>query len=232
MSSRNYLIISNDMTLTDKREYRQLALAAGLERCGQKGIGSIEADIPDGWDGKLTTPLTPGLQSIPKANVNARVELIKKFIDTGRWPKSIDQRELMFLAGNDLVVATALDSWLTAPMAAVGNFVSCFQGVATPQLVQNKLMVCYGISVDSAAVPLPGSRLIFRRGGAAGNIRAQFDMEEMQVRQEVDAFFSEPVVIDPFEPFAIQVRCRTATLVAEIVHIHNFLFETTGLVVT
>jgi len=38
-------------------------------------------------------------------------------------------------------------------------------------------------------------------------------------------------VIDPQDVFAIQVRCRNATAVAEIVHIHNFLFESAGLVV-
>lgn len=215
MASRNYLVISNDMTFTDKKDYRLTALAAGLERCGIKNIGDINGDIP-------------GLQAVPQTDKAARVNFIKAFIETGKWPKSIDQRELMFLAGNDLVVATALDSWLTAALAAVGTFYSCFQAVAAPQLAVGKLMVCYGVSVDSAAVPLPVSRLMFRRGGAAGNIQAQFDMEQMQVRQEVDAFFSEPVIIDPQDPFAIQVRCRNATAAAEIVHIHNFLFEAAG----
>lgn len=227
MSTRNYLLMSNDLTQTEKRDYRMTALAGGYERCVSQGIGNLNADIPNGWDGNEKTP---GIQSIPMANTGARVELIKKFLATGRTPGSIDQRELMFLAGNDLVVATALDSWLTAPLAVVGAFYSCFQGVAAPQLVQGKLMVSYGVSVDSAAVPMPVSRLIFRRGGAVGNIRAQFDMEQMGVRLEVEAFFSEPVVVDPQEVFAIQVRCRFASGVAEIVHIHNFLYETHGLV--
>jgi hypothetical protein len=218
MSSRNYVIASNDMTLMDKNEYRKTALAAGLERCAIVGIGDVNADIP-------------GLQNIPDAQKAARVQLIKDYISTGNWPASIDQRELMFLAGNDLVAATALDSWLTAPLAVVGNFYSCFQAIAAPQLVQGKLIVCYGISVDAATVPLPVSRLIFRRGGAAGNIRAQFDLEPMMVRLETDAFFPEPVVVDPQEVFAIQVRCRFASGLAEIVHIHNFLFEASGLVI-
>jgi len=215
MASRNYLVMSNDMTLSDKKEYRLNALSAGLERCGLRGIGDIKADIP-------------GLAGIPDANKVARVKLIHNYLITGQWPRSIDQRELT--TGTDLVVAPAVDSWLTAPMAAVGNIVSCFQGVAAPQLVQGKLMVCYAVSVESSAVPMPVSRLIFRRG-AAGNVQAQFDMEAMGVRWEVDAFFSEVVVIDPQDVFAIQVRCRNATAVAEIVHIHNFLFESAGLVV-
>ena len=213
MASRNYLIMTEDMTLTDKREYRMNALAAGLERCGLKNIGDINADVP-------------GLQLIGVANKADRVAAIKAYIATGRWPASLDQRELAPLT--DLVVPTALDSWLTAAFAAVGVGYTCFQAVAAPQLIQNLLMVCYGVSVESAGVPMPASRLTFRRGGAAGNIQAQFDMEPMGVRTEVEAFFSEPVVIDPNDIFAIQARCRNATGVPGIVHIHNFLFETAG----
>ena len=218
MSSRNYLIMSNDMTLSDKKEYRTKALAAGLERCGLKSIGDINADVP-------------GLQAIPIANKSARVAAIKAYIETGAWPKTIDQRELAPIAGGpDLVAGTALDMWLTAALAAVGTAYTCFQAIVAPQLIVGKLMVCYGVSVESAVVPMPVSRLIFRKGGAAGNIQAQFDMEPMGVRWEPDAFFSEPQVIDPQEVFAIQVICR-AVAAATIVHIHNFLFEGTGLVI-
>ena len=215
MASRNYLVASNDMTLTDKKEYRLNALAAGLERCGLKSIGDIKADIPS-------------LAGIPDDNKVGRVKLIHDFIMAGQWPRSIDQRELTPLT--DLTVATALDMWLTAALAAVGTPYSCFQAVAAPQLVVGRLMVCYAVSVESAVVPMPVSRLIFRRGGVAGNIQAQFDMEPMGVRWEPDAFFSEPVVIDPQDIFAIQVLCR-AVAAATIVHIHNFLFESSGQVI-
>jgi len=120
--------------------------------------------------------------------------------------------------------------WLTAALAAVGTPYSCFQAIAAPQLNVGKLMVCYGVSVESAVVPMPVSRLIFRRGGAAGNIQAVFDLEPMGVRLEPDAFFSEPVVIDATEIFAIQVICR-AVAAATIVHVHNFLFESSGSVI-
>jgi len=215
MASRNYLVMSNDMTLSDKKEYRLNALAAGLERCGLKGIGDIKADVN-------------GLATIPDANKATRVKLIHDFIATGQWPRSIDQRELAPLT--DLVVPTALDMWLTAALAVVGTPYSCFQAVAAPQLIVGRLMVCYAVSVESAVVPMPVSRLLFRRGGAAGNIQAQFDMEPMGSRLEPDAFLSEPVVIDPNDVFAIQVICR-AVAAATIVHIHNFLFESSGLVI-
>ncbi|MGQ9545916.1 MAG: hypothetical protein ACUVTR_01955 [Dehalococcoidia bacterium] len=216
MPTRNYLIMSNDMSLSDRKAYRLQALAAGLERCATKGIGDINADIP-------------GLQSIPVANKDLRVEAIANYIKTGKWPKSIDQRELAPLT--DFVTPAAQDSWLTAPFAAVGVAVTALNALAAYTLPAGRLMVCYGISVESAAVPMPVSRLIFRKGGATGNIQAQFDTEPMGVRQEADAFFSEPVVIDPQEAFAIQVLPRVATLVGERVHIHNFLFESAGLVI-
>jgi hypothetical protein len=205
--------MSDDMTLTDKKEYRLNALAAGLERCGLKSIGDIKADIPS-------------LAAIPDANKTARVKLIHDFIATGQWPRSIDQRELAPLT--DFVAAAAQDSWLTVALAAVGTAYSALNALAAYTLPAGRLMVCYAVSVESAAVPMPVSRLIFRRGGAAGNIQAQFDMEPMGIRLEVDAFFSEPVVIDPQDVFAIQVLCRNATLVGERVHIHNFLFESSG----
>jgi len=207
--------MSNDMTLTEKREYRLNALAGGLERCGVKGIGNVLADIP-------------GLSVIPDANKRARVKLIHDFIMTGDWPRSIDQRELAPLT--DFVVAAAQDSWITVALA-VGGVVSALNALAAYTLVVGKLMVCYGVSVESPIVPMPVSRLIFRRGGAAGNIQAQFDMEAMGVRQEVDAFFSEPVVIDPQDLFAIQVLGRAVVADGARVHVHNFLFESGGLVI-
>ena len=218
MSSRNSLVMSNDMTLSAKKDYRLNALAAGYERCGVKGIGTINKDIA-------------GLENIPESQTLARVAFIKTFLAGGQTPASIDQRELQPIAGGpDLVAGTALDMWLTAALAVVGTPYSCFQAIAAPQLIVGKLMVCYAVSVESAVVPMPVSRLIFRRGGAAGNIQAVFDMEPMGVRWEPDAFFSEPVVIDPQEIFAIQVICR-AVAAATPVHIHNFLFESTGQVI-
>ncbi len=215
MASRNYLVMSNDMTLTDKKDYRLNALAAGLERCGLKSIGDIKADIP-------------GLAGTPDADKSSRVNLIKNYIMTGQWPRSIDQRELAPLT--DFTVAAAQDSWLTVALA-VGGVVSALNAAATYQLIVGHLMVCYGVSVESAVVPMPVSRLIFRRGGVAGNIQAQFDMEEMGVRWEPDAFLSEPVVIDPQDVFAIQVLGRAVVAAGARVHIHNFLFESSGQVI-
>jgi len=198
-----------DMSLSDRKRYRTTALAAGLERCLNAQIGDINADVP-------------GLQAIPAANKTARVAHIRSFIETGEFPETIDQRELAPLT--DLVVAAAQDSWLTAALAVVGTAYTCLNAVAAPQMGLGRLMVCYGVSVESAVVPMPVSRLTFTRGV---NIQAQFDMEPMGVRLEPDAFFSEPVIVDPNEIFAITALCR-AIAVATRLHVHNFLFEGQG----
>ena len=214
MSQRNYLINAEDLSLSDKREYKMNALAAGLERCEVKGIGNLHADIP-------------GLQGIPAGSMKQRVSHIYNYIKTGAFPDTVDQRELVTgPARSDFQAATALDEMLTAPLAAVGAAYSCFQAVAAPQMLINRLIVFWGISIET--VPIPVSYLIFRTGGAAGNVQAMFDLQPQNTRLAYDCFFSEPIVVDPQEVFAVQVLARVATGAAANVHLHNFLFGPAG----
>jgi len=211
MPARNYLINTEDLSLTDRRNYRLTAIAAGLERCAAKGVGSPEADIP-------------GLQSIPVAQKGQRVRTIKSYIEGGNWPRSVDQRELVTgPARTDFVAATALNQMLTAPLAAIGAWYSCFQAVAVPQLLVGKLLVIYGISVIT--VPVPITALQFLRGT---NVQGLFDLQTQDSRMVFDAYLSEPMVFDPQDTFAIQVLASIATGVAANVHLHNFLFEKAG----
>ena len=214
MGSRNYLLNFEDMSLSDKKDYRLKALAAGLERCGVKGIGNVNADIP-------------GLEGISEGNKAARVNHIAKFIATGAWPASIDQRELVTgPLRTDLVAATALDEMVTAPMAAVGAAYSCFQAIAGPQLLINRLVVFWGVSVETA--PCPATYLLYRKGGVAGNVEAMFDFQTQNPRLAFDTFLSEAVVFDPQEVFAVQVVSRVATGILANIHLHNFLFGPAG----
>jgi hypothetical protein len=214
MATKNYIVLKEGLTLSDQKEYKLNALAAGLERCGVKNIGEINADVP-------------GLSNLSPSDKVSRVQTIKSFISTGKWPRSIDQRQLAPLT--DLVAPTALDDWLTAALAVVGTFYGCTQAIAAPQLLQSKLMVCYGISVGT--VPVPVSRLMFRKNGATGNILAQFELQELEAADSATAFFSEPVIIDPQDIFAIQVRASIATGAAARINILNYLFENAGQVV-
>ncbi len=214
MSQRNYLVNVQDLSLSDKREYKLKALAAGLERCEVKGIGNLHADIP-------------GLENVPSGNFSKRVDYIYNAIKGGKFPESIDQRELVTgPARTDFVVATALDTMVTAPLAVIGAPYSCFQAVAAPQLLINRLVVFWGVAINT--VPLPVSWLIFRTGGALGNVEAMFDLQSQETRLEYDAFMSEPVVYDPQEVFAVQVIASIATGAAAQVRVHSFLFGPAG----
>lgn len=212
MSSRNYLINSEDASLSDKREFKAKGLSAGLERCEVKGIGDLNADIP-------------GLQQTNSSDKKARVTAIYNHIIKGEFPESVDQRELVFgPARSDIVAPCALDEWNTAAIV-VGAASSCFQAIAAPQLNINRLCVFYGVSIET--VPIPVSWLIFRTGGAAGNVVAMFDLQPQNTRLAYDAFFSEPVVYDPQEVFAVQVLGRIAGPAARVC-LHNFLFGPAG----
>ena len=216
MASRNYLVNVEDLSLTDRKAYKTAALAAGIERCSVKSVGSPNADIP-------------GLESIPTSQVVERIRHIQAFITSvkGDWPRSIDQRELATgpaAIRSDFVVPTALPDALTAPLLLVNTWYSCFQAVAAPQLLVGKLLVIYGVSVTS--VPLPVSYLQFLRGT---NVQAVFDLQTQNARLAFDAFFSEPVVFDPQDTFAAQVLSNTPAFgAAAQVHLHNFLFEKAG----
>jgi len=212
MASRNYLINSEDLSLSDKKDYKMAAIAAGIERCAIKNVGTPNGDIP-------------GLQGIPDADYSGRTGLIRSFIKTGSWPRSIDMRELATgpaAVRTDFVAPTVLAEALTAPLAVVDTWYSCFQAVAAPQLLNGKLLVFWGVSVET--VPIPVSYLQFLRGT---NVQAVFDLQTQNTRLSFNAFFSEPVVFDPQDVFAAQVLCRIVAP-ASRVHLHNFLFEKAG----
>lgn len=212
--SRNYIINTEDMSLSDKKDYKLKALAAGLERSAIKGIGNVYADIP-------------GLEGISEADKDARVRHITKLIATGAWPNSVDQRELVTgPARTDLAVATTVDAMITVGLAAVGTPYTCFQNVVSPQLLVNRLVVFWGISIETA--PNPMTHIIFRKGGAGGNVEAIFDLQTQNTRLAYDAYFSEPIVFDPQEVFAVNVLSRVATGVLADLHLHNFLFGPAG----
>uniref|UniRef100_A0A6M3M6R3 Uncharacterized protein n=1 Tax=viral metagenome TaxID=1070528 RepID=A0A6M3M6R3_9ZZZZ len=212
MASRNYLINSEDLSLSDKKNYKMAAIAAGIERCAVKNVGSPNADIP-------------GLQAIPESKHNDRTNLIRSLIATGEWPRSIDMRELApgpAAVRTDFAVPTVLAEALTAPLAVVDTWYSCFQAVAAPQLLVGKLAVFWGVSIET--VPIPVSYLEFLRGT---NVQAVFDLQTQNTRLAFNAFFSEPVVFDPQDTFTAQVLCRIVAP-ASRVHLHNFLFEKAG----
>jgi hypothetical protein len=201
MGSRQYIIPTDSMTLTDQKEYRTKALAAGISRAFLKNVGSA-ADIPNSAD--------------PNS-------VFAYLMAGGIWPPSLDVRDFQPI----LDAGCALDQWLTAALAAVGTAYSCLQAVATAPVAlrNNKLLVIYKVAVVTAGFPV--SRLIFRTA-VAGNFIAQFDLEPLINQRTPEGYLSEPVVIDPNITFAAQVLASAATGAAAKVVLGNFLFEPSG----
>ncbi|MDD4985405.1 MAG: hypothetical protein PHQ43_06400 [Dehalococcoidales bacterium] len=207
MSTLNYILPTGSMSLMDQKRYRQMAVAAGIERAADKKIGNIADDIP-------------GIKGL--ASRDQRVDLILSYLEAGNMPPSIDVREMQPI----LDTGAALDQWNTAALAAVGTAYSCFQAVAAPTLAANRLAVFYKIGIET--VPLPVSRVVFRSGGATGNIIGIFDLEQLVNRLETDGYLSEPVIIDPTGTFAVQVLARIATAVLARVQLGCLIFEPAG----
>lgn len=139
----------------------------------------------------------------------------------------VSENELMVRHAECILdFGAALDQWNTAALAAVGTAYSVFQAIPAPTLANNKLAVFYKVGVET--VPFPVSLLTFRSGGAAGNIKAEFDLEQIVNGLETEGYFSEPIPIDPTELFAVQVLARIATGVLCRLQLGCYIFEPKG----
>ena len=127
---------------------------------------------------------------------------------------------------NILDAGAALDQWNTAALAVVGTAYSVFQAVAAFALANNKVVVFYKVGVET--LPFPVSLLTFRKGGAAGNIKAEFDLEQLVNGNTLEGYFSEPVVYDPTDLIAVQVLSRIATGVLARVQLGAWIVEPVG----
>lgn len=200
MGSKQYIIPADLMTVTDMKSYRVAALAAGIKRCKDRNIG----DPNPAWDNLSIAQMIPKLSAL-------------------EWPAHLDQLEFQPI----LHAGAALDQWNTPVLAAVGTAYSLFQAIAAPAagLRISKLVVFYGVTIET--IPLPISRLIFRRNNAAGLITTEFDLEPLAVMQRLMGFFSEPVIWDDNTAYAAQGLCRIAGGVARV-QLMNFVFEPAG----
>ena len=209
MGTRNYLVESEDLSLTDRQKYRLGAMAAGIVACFDNNIGSWNPKEIKAADG--VKPVTSDVMAF-------------LLFTGGEPPASISVREFQPI----LDAGAALDRWQTAPLAAVGTEYSCFQGVPVPAigLRAKKLVVWYRIQVET--VPLPVSRLVFRRNAAAGLVTAEFDIEQLATGQKVDGYLSTPQIWLPDMPHVLNAMCRIATGIASNVILGNFVFEPAG----
>ena len=212
MGALNFITPSECLTLTARENARVGAIASGIERAYMKKIGSRD-DVP-------------GLSET--LSLEQRVAMITAYVRAGKIPRSLDIREMQPILDAG-VVGIANDFWLTAALAAVGTAYTVFGGaapVAAPVNPANRIVVFWKAGIETA--PSPVGRLIFRSGGAAGNILAMFDLEQLVNWLVVEGYFSEPVVIDPTLTYAVQVLCRIATGVSARVQLGAFVFEPAG----
>ena len=207
MSVLNYLVGTESVTLMDQKNYRMMAVAAGIERSAQKSIGNISDEIP-------------GIRGV--GNRDARVKAVLEYLTDGNIPASIDIREFQPV----LDIGAALDGWVTAVIAAVGGVYALVAGVPAPVMAANRLGVIYKVGVQTA--PPPVSRLTFRSGGALGNIIGIFDLEQLANRTESEGYFSEPIIIDPNITYAMQVTGLIATGALARVQLGFLIFEPAG----
>lgn len=138
---------------------------------------------------------------------------------------AINEQQLrQWLNIND--AGAALEQWNTAALAVVGTAYSVFQAVPVVTLPANKLAVFWGVAIET--VPCPVSRLQFRSGAAAGNLLADFDVEQIITGDTVVGLFNQPVVMDPQFAFACNVICRIVTGAAARVQLMSYVFEPIG----
>jgi hypothetical protein len=212
MSTRNYIVLSEDLSLSDRQKYRLQAMAAGIAACFDNNIGVWDPNEVPAKNGVKPTTLDV-------MNFLAR--------SGGEPPESIDIREFQPIL--DAGTAAGFDQWLTTPLAAVGGEYSIFAAIPVPAIAlrTRKLVVWYGVQIET--VPLTVSRLNFRRTVAAGTITAQFDLEQLATGQKQDGYFSSPQIWLPNLPYAINVIARVIAPAARVIP-HNFVFEPAGTV--
>lgn len=209
MSSRNYIVLSEDLTPTKRETYRFGALAAGIVRSYAQGIAD--------WNP----------EEIQAKGKKLAISDVVPFLMGGGWPANLDVRE--FQPTIDAGTAAAADFWNTAALAVIGNEYSVFGAIAVPAigLRATKVVVWYKVQIETT--PLPVSRLIFRKTAIAGSVMAQFDLEQLATGQKVDGYLSEPQLWDKNLPYVINVMARVIAPAAKVI-LGNFVFEPAGTV--
>jgi len=210
MGSRQYVVLTNSMTLADQKDYRINALTAGIQRSIATGIAT--------WDKTEFPTADPANPAQPS------MQCVKSFLVAGGWPKSLDVREFQPIL--DAGAGAGTDMWGTAALAVVGTLYSVIGAVGTLPIANraNKLLVIYKVAVPVANFPV--SRLVFRNN-ATGNLLAQYDLEPLMAQTIPEGYLSEPFVVDANTQFAVQVLCSLVSASIKVV-LGNFLFEPTG----
>lgn len=127
-----------------------------------------------------------------------------------------------------VVAAPAIAGWLTMPLMAINVWYSVFAdnvpAAFAPVVPTNQVWVFYKVNMLELAGPDPVSGLEFRIG-AAGNLRAFFDMEAINGKMVSDGYFSMPITYENPDVVTINVEARLATLAGARVRLGCFIIE-------
>lgn len=164
------------------------------------------------------------MRAFRDAAVNAAVE---RAVNLRIAPTAGQLTYRPFLPTLDAGVGVAIDQWRTAALVApIGTDYTLFVGVINPVLAVTQVAVFFKVGLEET--PSPVSKLLFRTGGAVGNITAIFDLEQIINGDVMEGYFSEPVVIEPSELWAAQVRTRIATGAFTRVQLGGYVVEPVG----
>jgi len=146
-------------------------------------------------------------------------------------PNSLTVRDADYV--NDFLVpagvaVVAIAGWLSMPLAIVGNWYSVFASsvpaAVAPVVPTNQIWVFYKVAQLTLAGPDPVAGLQFRIGAAA-NLRAYFDMENINGKMVSDGYFSQPVTYENPDVCAVTVEARVAIAVGARVKLGCFIVE-------
>jgi hypothetical protein len=124
----------------------------------------------------------------------------------------------------------AAGGWLAPAFGVIGTAVTVFNGVATPQLANNRFVVFYGCFIE--AIPCPANLLIFREGAVGGSTYGMFEMSELAARNETVGWFSEPIWYEPQAVMLVQWTPRVVVAAGARMGLLGFTIERKGTTVS
>jgi len=209
----SYMIPTEDITLTDQREFRQAAVNKAIVKACELSIAPL-ADLRVNGVPYNSLPQAPGEG---KPRISPKATLSHPSL-TVRQPNNVAD------------FGCGVGGWLTMTVAAAGGVYSVFAtavpAALTPTLAVNQLVVFYNVSIETT--PIPVTLLAFREGAGAGTTYAQFDLESLAVKQVTEGYFSEPIVYNPQRVLNIVVTGRVALAAQARVHLGCFIVEPVG----
>ena len=156
----------------------------------------------------------------------ARARILWNMADGNLTERDADYTNDFILPNSPAAVATA--GWLSMPLNVIGTWYNVFAdstpAAVTPVVPTNQVWVFYKVANLSLAGPDAVCGLQFRIGTVA-NLRAQFDMENVNGKVVSDGYFSQPISYESPDVCQALVECRIAIAAAGRIKLGVFIIE-------